>query len=69
MSELKKRKTVYNREADIKYLSNLSPEAKAEMNRRKAFSATRSFILKKKYTNEEFNELYSLMLERKKDEN
>lgn len=74
MTEVKKRKGVYNensRKSDIKYLSTLTPEKKAEKNRRKAFSAAFNFILKKRYTDEEFNELYNLISERKKtlDEN
>lgn len=74
MTEVKKRKAVYNektREADKKYLKKLSPSEKIEKNRRKAFSAAFNFILKKRYTDEEFSELKVLISETEKtiDEN
>lgn len=71
MAEVKKRKAVYNREADMKYISNLSADEKAEKNRRAAFTRARNFIRDKKYTDEELAELKQLISEREKklDEN
>lgn len=62
-----KRKAVYNPEADKKYLSTLTDEQKEEKKRRAAFTRAKKFILDRRYTSEEFDELYKLILERKKD--
>lgn len=62
-----KRKAVYNPEADKRYIEGLSQEQKAEKNRRSAFTRARNFIRDKKYTDEELEELYQLILERKEE--
>lgn len=69
MKEKKKRKAVYNPEADKKYRASLTKEQKAENNRRSSFTRARNFIRDKKYTSEEFVELYELIIERHANEN
>lgn len=64
-----KRKAVYNPDADKRYIEGLSPEQKAEKNRRSAFTRARNFIRDEKYTKEELKELYQLILERVKHSN
>lgn len=64
MSDQKKRKAIYNPEADKRYLETLTKEQKIEKNRRAAFTRARNFIRDKKYTKEEFEELKQLIKER-----
>ncbi|NHI99009.1 hypothetical protein ET007_02510 [Lactococcus garvieae] len=61
MSDQKKRKAIYNPEADKRYLETLTTEQKIEKNRRAAFTRARNFIRDKKYTEEEFQELKNLI--------
>ena len=63
MKEKKKRKAVYNPKADKKYRASLTKEQKDENNRRSSFTRARNFIRDKKYTKEEFVELYELITE------
>ncbi|WP_285012607.1 hypothetical protein [Lactococcus formosensis] len=61
MSDQKKRKAIYNPEADKRYLETLTKEQKLEKNRRAAFTRARNFIRDKKYTDEEFQELKQII--------
>ncbi|PGS81617.1 hypothetical protein COC69_05660 [Bacillus cereus] len=61
----KKRKAVYDYEAIKRSREKLTDEEKAEKNRRDKFVRARSFITNKLYTEEEFKELYALMIEHK----
>lgn len=65
MAKKNKRKAVYNREADKRYLESLTEDKKAEKNRRSAYTRARNFIRDKKYTEEEFEELKQLLLDEK----
>lgn len=61
MGEQKKRKAIYNPEADKRYLETLTKDQKIEKNRRAAFTRARNFIRDKKYTEEEFQELKQII--------
>ncbi|MDR0199946.1 MAG: hypothetical protein LBI43_05145 [Streptococcaceae bacterium] len=69
MAEKKKRVAKYNPEAEKRYVAKMSPEQRAERNRRTAFTTALNFVKKEKYTAEELEELAQAIEEKKGKKN
>ncbi|MEY8458572.1 hypothetical protein [Lactococcus ileimucosae] len=61
MIEKKKRKAIYNPEAEKRWKAKMTPEQKEERNRRNKFTIAKNFIAKGLYTPEELAELKALI--------